>query len=140
MNEKDKKLQARPNYAVEVSSLIKSTLSPKLMREKLLTYHESDIADALQYLKHDERFRLYSLLGLQILSEVIAHCDDRDKFIRELPLKKQEELLHYLDSALAIEYLKSLSKNDRALLIDLMDDERKTELSLINSFDQLPTQ
>ena len=67
MNDKDKTLQVRPDYAVEVSQLIKGTLSPKLMKEKLLTYHESDIADALKYLKRDESFRLYSLLGLQLL-------------------------------------------------------------------------
>lgn len=136
MNDKDKTLQVRPDYAVEVSQLIKGTLSPKLMKEKLLTYHESDIADALKYLKSDERFRLYSLLGLQLLSQVLDHTDDRNIYIDELPLKKQEEILHYLDSTLAIEYLKGLSKTERNTLIDLMDEERKTELSLINSFDE----
>ena len=61
MNNKENLIQVRPDYALEVLNLIKGSLSPKLMKEKLLSYHESDIADCLKYLKKDDRFRLYSL-------------------------------------------------------------------------------
>ena len=136
MDNKENLIQVRPDYALEVLNLIKGTLSPKLMKEKLLSYHESDIADCLKYLKRDERFRLYSLLGMQNLANVLEHVDERNTYISELQIKKQEELLNYLDSTLAVDYLKSLSKNERSVLIKIMDEKRRSELSLVNSFDE----
>ncbi|MDD7271207.1 MAG: magnesium transporter [Spirochaetales bacterium] len=136
MNNKENLIQVRPDYALEVLNLIKESLSPKLMKEKLLSYHESDIADCLKYLKKDDRFRLYSLLGMQNLANVLEHVDERNTYIGELQIKKQEELLNYLDSTLAVDYLKSLSKNERNVLIEIMDEKRRSELSLVNSFDE----
>ena len=35
------------DYATEIADIIRSNLAPKLIREKLLDYHENDIAAAL---------------------------------------------------------------------------------------------
>ena len=50
-------ITGHPDYRNEIISIIKSTLTPKLMREKLLDYHENDIAATLEILRPDWPFR-----------------------------------------------------------------------------------
>ena len=38
------------DYSTEITETIRSNLTPKRMQEKLLSYHENDIADALDLL------------------------------------------------------------------------------------------
>ena len=41
------------DYATEIADIIRSNLAPKLIREKLLDYHDNDIAAALAELKKE---------------------------------------------------------------------------------------
>ena len=45
-----------PDYKNKIVEIIRGNLTPKLMREQILDYHENDIANALEVLKKDERF------------------------------------------------------------------------------------
>ena len=49
-----------PDYDRELTELVRSNLSPKAFREKLLDYHENDIAAALEALTLSERQRYLS--------------------------------------------------------------------------------
>ena len=44
-----------PDYKTEIVEILRSNLTPRLMREKILASHENDIAAALELLKKDER-------------------------------------------------------------------------------------
>lgn len=50
-----------PDRRAEVSALLRSALTPKPLKEQLLSYHEHDIAAAMELLSRKERDRLYSI-------------------------------------------------------------------------------
>ena len=72
MENKTELMQLRhPDYDRELTELVRSNLSPKAFREKLLDYHESDIAAVLETLTPAERRRGYNALGVSELSAVL---------------------------------------------------------------------
>ena len=125
-----------PDYQKELLSLLRSGMSPKLLKEEIRNYHENDIADVLEQLGREERTRLYCLLDAQTLSDVLEYTDDFALYFSELGVRKQSEILSHLETDTAVEYLKQLNKTERATLIDLMDDETRRDIALIGSFDE----
>ena len=72
MNEKNNIIEngacvLHPDYKSEILNIIRSNLTPKIMKEKILDYHENDIAMALELLKKEERNKIYGLLGTDVL-------------------------------------------------------------------------
>lgn len=124
-----------PDYRQEITGIVKSNLSPKLMREKLLDFHENDIAAAMTELRADERNRLYSVLDTDSLAWVLEYADDMSLYLEELPIRRRVELLSRFEISSAVAYLENLSKRDRETLIDLLPAETKAELLLMSSFD-----
>ena len=114
----------------------KSNLTPKLMRDRILDYHENDIAAALDLLKREERRKLYSMLDTAVLSNVLEYSESRDIYIGELDIRRRIRVLSQLEITDAVEYLRGLQKSDRNMLIDLMDDTAKREIALLSSFDE----
>ena len=72
-----------PDYRNAIADVIRSNLTPRRMREKLMDYHENDIAAALELLKKDERCRLYSILDTQVLSSVLEYSENLDEYLDE---------------------------------------------------------
>ena len=98
------------------------------MQEKILNYHENDIAESLALLSKDERSRLYNILDAQTLADVLEYTeDDLGTYFSELSIRKKLEILSNLEPDTALEYLRKLSKGERETLIDLMDDDSKKE-------------
>lgn len=126
----------QPDYKTELLSIIRSDLTPKRMQEKLVSYHENDIAAALELLTKEERFRLYCVLDSLMLSKVLAYSDERQAYIDELDIRKRVELLSQMEPATATEYLRQLTRNERHTLINLMEDTVKQEVLLLSSFDE----
>lgn len=60
-----------PNYKAEIVAILRSNLIPKIKQERILTYHEKDIADALEMLSADERSRLYHILNADTLADIL---------------------------------------------------------------------
>lgn len=48
-------LTPKPDYAAEITRIVKSPASPNVMRERLEDYHEKDIAEVLPKLTSAER-------------------------------------------------------------------------------------
>lgn len=124
-----------PDYEKEIVDIIKTTRSPKILKEKLEEYHESDIANALELLDKDERIKLYHALGIETLSGVLEYTDDISKYFSEISTKGKIGILSNLEPDTAAEYLDKLDDSERKILIDLMDDESKRDIELISSFD-----
>ena len=61
-----------PDYKKEIAAIINSNLTPHLTRERLVDYHENDIASILPQLHKDTRVRLYSILGTDRLADILA--------------------------------------------------------------------
>ena len=46
-----------PDYQAELLALIRSSLSPKALKDQVLNYHASDLADSFPHLKKEDRKR-----------------------------------------------------------------------------------
>ena len=125
-----------PDYKNKIVEIIRGNLTPRLMREQILDYHENDIADALEVLKKDERFRLYSILDTETLASIFEYSEKISIYMGELGIRKKVDVLSHLEVPVAVEYLRQLGKSDRNTLMELMDEESKREIHLLSSFDE----
>ena len=125
-----------PDYEHEIITVIRSTLTPKLIKEKIGEYHENDIAAAIDLLKKDERHKLYSILDTQTLADVLEYSEQRNHYLDEMGIRKRVDILSYLEVTTAVEYLHQLDKSQRSMLIDLLEDDLKKEIALSSSFDK----
>ena len=67
---------SQPNYSAEIIAAMREGLTPKKMQEKVLSYHEKDIAEALPQLTDEERTRLFRILDADSLSDIFQYFDD----------------------------------------------------------------
>ena len=125
-----------PDYASEIAEILKSNLAPKLIREKIGGYHENDVASALELLRKDERYRVYSILDSDTLAYVLEYAEERNTYLGELGIRKRAEILSKIEVTDAVEYLKETEKNERGALIELMGAEAKQEIALLISYDE----
>lgn len=125
-----------PDYPNEIAAIIRSNLTPKLMREKILDYHENDIAEALALLTKDERRRFYTVIDTETLGEVLEYSDQMKEYVDELGIRKRVEVLSNLEPATTAEYLRELEKDQRSTIVDLMDEGTRSEIMLLGSFDE----
>ena len=132
----DKELDLQhPDYQQEIVKIIKSKMSPKMLRDRLSEYHESDISKTLDLLTKEERAKLYHVLDIESLSAILEYVsDDIGKYFSEISTKQKIDILSNLEPDTASEYLMSLDESERKILVDLMDDESKKEILLLASF------
>ena len=124
-----------PDYQNEIAEIIRSGLAPKPLRDKLLDYHENDIAMALALLTAEQRRRIYGLLDALTLAGILEYADSPDVYLDELPLRKRVEVLSKMEVPVVVDYLHEKDKQERSNLIDLLDDEVRQEITLALSFD-----
>ncbi len=125
-----------PDYTAEIVDILKQTISPKALRDKILAYHENDIAAAMALLNADERRKLYHVLDSRTLSDILEYTEDIALYFSELTIRKKVEVLSQLEADVAVSCLRQLEKKERSTLIDLMDDDAKREIALVSSFDE----
>ncbi len=125
-----------PDYRMEIVQIVRSNLTPKLMREKILDYHENDVAAAMELLKKEERNRLYSILDSETLSSILEYSEKLNEYLNELSVRKRVDILSRLETPTVVEYLQQLEKSERSTLMDLMTEDVKREIMLLSSFDE----
>ena len=76
-----------PDYKTEIVEVLRSNLTPKIKQERVLDYHENDIAAALEMLTAEERGRLYPLLNAETLADIFVYADDKTKYMGELGIQ-----------------------------------------------------
>ena len=129
-------IAAHPDYKSEIAKLLRSNLTPKLKRDRILSYHENDIAASLELMSTEERRILYRILPLPTLASILEYADEANRYIGELSIRKRVEVLSHVEPAAAVEYLRQLEKQDRNMLIELMEDEVRRQIILLSSFDE----
>ncbi len=125
-----------PDYESEILALFRKNLTPSLLRDRLLDYHENDIASALEPLGKDGRLRLYALLGDEVLAAVLEYAEELPLYLGELDLRRRVSVLSHFDTPITVEYLSQLEKSDCRNLLSLMDKELRDEIRLLSSFDE----
>ena len=136
-SQEEEKIVLKPDYKSEILKIIRSNASPKVMCDQLDDYHENDIADVLPALSSAERKKLYRILDLDMLSGIFEYTDEQDagRYLDEMDLKKAAAVLSRMEADAAVEILRELEKNKRALLIELLDVKVRKDIALIASFD-----
>lgn len=128
----------KPDYKGEITDIIRSNFSPKLMCSHLSDYHENDIAEALTALTLPERRKLYRILDAAALSDIFEYMDEEDVavYLDEMELKKAAIIISNMETDAAVEVLREINKDKRTILIDLMDESIRKDIALIASFDE----
>lgn len=126
----------RPDYRAEIAALLRGTLTPKPLKERLLSYHENDVAAAMELLDREERARLYGILDAGALAGILQYSGRLEEYLDELSVRKQVDVLSRLEAATAAECLHRMEKARRNTLIELMDRDAREEILLLSSFDE----
>ena len=82
-------------YSLEIAELIRSNLTPKRMQEQLSSYHENDIALALDLLNKTERTKLYQILDSEALADILEYSDHIAEYVQELSIRKSRCIFPY---------------------------------------------
>jgi len=127
--------QESPDYVSEIVAAHRGGFTPGQLREKLLSYHENDLAASLDLITKAERSRLYNLLDVDTLSDILEYSGAPETYLMELELPKRVDILSRLDPAIATEYLCGLQKDERSTLLELLDDDARREIALFSSFE-----
>ena len=131
-----KEVLKEPVFAKEIAEIMKSSHSIDEMREQLRDYHENDIAQSLKFLNKDERKRFYRALDAKWMAEIIAYLDNPAEYIEEIGIEKLAEIINEMDSDDAVDLWEDLEENVKAKLRPIIDDEIRTDIRLINSYDE----
>lgn len=128
----------KPNYESEILRIIRSNASPKVMRSQLEDYHGNDIAEVLPELNVAERRKLYRILGTDMLSDIFEYAEEEEvsRYLDEMDIKKSAAILSAMDGDTVLEVLREIDKEKRMLLIELMTEDVRRDIALINSFDE----
>ena len=65
-----------PDYAGELVEIIKSNISPMALKEKVMDYHENDIAEAMDRLSPEDRGKLYRILDSETLANIFEYTEN----------------------------------------------------------------
>lgn len=125
-----------PDYEADIIAIMRSGLTPAVMRKRLLAHHENHIASALSLLTNEERMRLYNILEPRDLAGILEYCEHAGQYISELSMGRQALLLSHITASTAANILRQMEKTERNTLLELLDPETRQQISLINSFDE----
>lgn len=120
----------RPDYDIEIVQLISQKLSPKVLREKLEEFHASDVADAFTRLDPTVREKLFKLLDVEHLAEVISYLDEDEQaeYLSAINIKKAIAILSEMEPAEAGTILKNMNRTRRDVIFELLDSETRSKL------------
>ena len=125
------------NYAKEILDIIKSNVYPAVLSKRLQDFHENDLAEVLPELSSAERSKLYRIFDLDTLSDILEYTDEETAvtYLEEMNLKKAAAILSRIETNVLSDILQHFDKEKRRLLIELLDDDVRHDVEMINTFD-----
>ncbi len=124
------------DYISEIVELVHARKSSASLLEALESYHENDIAEALEFLTKEERIALYTALGIERVSEVFAYLEDATEYFEEIELEKAAEIIENMDSDDAVDILENMDEEIGEKLVSLLDEESMHDIRLIQSYEE----
>ena len=125
-----------PDYRTEIADILRSSLTPRIKQERLLTYHARDLADALEILTPEERGSLYRILDPETLADIFDYAGDEMKYLKEISLPKRISVLSRFEADEMAEYIRDMDKEDRMAVIELLEDDLRKQVLLLHSFSE----
>lgn len=130
-------LNIHPDYQSEILSLLRSNFDSKIKEERILKYHENDIALSFKFLGDEERISLYNEFSNETIAHIFEYCEeDMFTYLDELTINRRAEVLKLLESSIMAEYLNHLEEDEKDDLIKLIDEETKQDIVLFNSYEE----
>ena len=80
MEEKNENLLTERDYGFEILNIIRGGHSNDKIKELLEEYHGKDIARIFEELTADERERLFEMLGIYMMSDVVSYLDGAGEY------------------------------------------------------------
>lgn len=131
-----KEILKEPAFTEEIVQIVKSAPSLEEMRDKLKNYHDNDIAQSFELMNIAERNLLYSALDAEWMAEIISYIDNPARYIEEIGIDKLAEIINEMDADDAVDLWADIDESVRIKLRPMIDDETKTDIRLINSYDE----
>ena len=131
-----KEVLKEPIYTEKIAEIIRLSHSIEAIREQLGDYHAKDIAQSLELLNRAERNLLYSALDAKWMAEVISYIDNPAEYVEEIGIEKLAEIINEMDADDAVDLWQDIDESVRLKLRPMIDDETKTDISLINSYEE----
>ncbi len=128
----------KPDYKKEVADIMRSKVTPEIMRQRLSVYHDNDVAEALKELNTTERKLLYRVLSTEKLADIFEYVDEADAgvYLGEMDKYKAATVIAGQDADAAVDILRAMDKDEKNQLIAMMDEESRQDIKLIASFDE----
>lgn len=131
-----KEILKEPVFVKEIVDIIKLSHSMEEMREKLRDYHDNDIAQSFECLNRAERNLLYSALDAKWMAEIISYIDNPAMYVEEIGIEKLAEIINEMEADDAVDLWEDIDESVKVKLRPMIDDETKTNIRLINSYDE----
>ena len=125
-----------PGFAGQIVEIIKSTRSIDEMTEKLKDFHDKDIAQSFELLNTAERNLLYSALDAEWLADIISYIDNPVQYVEEIGIEKLAAIINEMDADDAVDLWSVIEESVKVKLRPMIDDETKTDIRLINSYEE----
>lgn len=123
------------DYQTEIKEILDSELPEEEKREKLLQYHESDIADIIDDMDEAERKEIFRILGSEAAGDVLLHTDDIGDVVSDLKPDQAADIIESMDADDAIDVLDELEDEQKEQIVALMDKEAVEDIRDIIKFD-----
>lgn len=124
------------DFCGEIAEVVRSNLAPKKLKEQIGAYHEKDIALALSILSQEDIQKLFRILSSEEIAKVLEYTENACGYFGLLNIRQKAEVLSNMEISSIVDVLRTLSKEDRASLIVLLEPELRDEISLVCSFDE----
>lgn len=126
----------RPDYKKEIIALLHSPISSEELAERILDYHENDIASAMEEVSAEKRRELYEMLEPEFLADIMEYSEEKKLFLDEIPSAKKKDLLSHLEAPDLVEYLDEIEPGEEKVLLETVEEKTKSEISLLRSFEE----
>lgn len=123
-------------YIIEILTFIREEKNDDILKDKILNYHENDIAKVFPLMTKEERFRMYKIIDQDILSDIFSYLEDPIEYLDELSSEKAADIIESMDTDDAIDILEEYEEEERQEIIELMDKEAVEDIKLIISYDE----
>ena len=103
----------------------------KVLKEKMLEYHDYEVSEALLEVSVEERLRAYKIFNSEELSNFISYMDVEDAItiFDDMKPKDITSVIQELDIDDAVDLMLALPEEERAGYLKLMDEEHSSKIS-----------
>lgn len=120
----------------EILSAIRDENRTVPLKEILEDYHYKDVSGILDELSEPELCRLFTELGAKDTADILSYLDNADEYLSPLTPEISAAIIESMDADDATEALEHMDEEIRRRILSLIkDNEAKTEIDLIRSYD-----